>query len=252
MSKITLHHGDCLEVMRRLETASVDLVPTDPPFSSGTRRESAKGLRKSMTRGTEDKEWFGSDSLTTSGFLFLIRSCALEWQRLLKPGGHVLCFIDWRMMSACADAIESADLRKAGLLVWDKTYFGMGSCFRNQHELILHFTKGVGLPPLRKDKGNVLSFKPVRGGVHPTEKPVSLLQELLGVVCPEGGTVLDPFFGSGSTGLACAGASRDFVGIEREGGYFEIAKARIAEAESAAPTSDLFSLDPEPASLFSL
>ena len=54
-------------------------------------------------------------------------------------------------------AIESSDLRHAGLLVWDKTYFGMGSCFRNQHELVLHFTKGQGWKPQRSDVANVIA-----------------------------------------------------------------------------------------------
>jgi site-specific DNA-methyltransferase (adenine-specific) len=151
----------------------------------------------------------------------------MEWHRLLKPGGHVLCFIDWRMMATLGDAIESADLRRSGLLVWDKTYFGMGSCFRNQHELILHFTKGVGTPPLRKDTGNVLSFKPIRQGTHPTEKPVDLLARLINTVCPVGGVVLDPFFGSGSTGQAAIATMRQFIGCERERQYFDRAEARL-------------------------
>lgn len=225
----TLMLGDCVEAMKTLSDRSIDLVLTDPPFSSGTRREASKGLRKSMNRGTEDADWFGSDSLTTNGFLYLMRLCAIEWQRVLKPGGHALCFIDWRMQSTLADAVESADLRKAGLLVWDKTYFGMGSCFRNQHELILHFTKGVGSPPLRKDTGNVLSFKPVRNGIHPTEKPLPMLERLLTTICPVGGVVLDPFFGSGSTGEAALSVGRQFIGVERDPRYFELAADRLRQ-----------------------
>jgi len=222
-----LLHGDCLELMASLPACSVDVVLTDPPFSSGTRREAAKGVRKSMTRGVSDNEWFGSDSLTTNGFLFLMRSCALQWNRVLAPGGHVLCFIDWRMEATLADAIESADLRRSGLIVWDKTYFGMGSCFRNQHELILHFTKGIGREPLRRDVGNVIRAKPVRNGDHPTEKPDDLLGTLIEVTCPVGGTVLDPFFGSGSTGVAATTRGRRFIGVERQAEYLSVAKQRL-------------------------
>jgi site-specific DNA-methyltransferase (adenine-specific) len=227
---VQILRGDCLQAMAALPSGTVDLVLTDPPFSSGTRREAAKGLRKSMNRGTEDAQWFGSDSLTTNGFVFLMRSCALEWNRLLKDGGHVLCFIDWRMEAALADAIESADLRRAGLIVWDKTYFGMGSCFRNQHELILHFTKGVGSPPLRRDVGNVIAAKPIRHGDHPTEKPDELLGTLVEVVCPVGGMVLDCFAGSGSTGVAATKRGREFIGIEREPQYAAMAEQRIETA----------------------
>lgn len=239
----TLHNGDCLRVMRDLPEGSVDLVLTDPPFSSGTRREAAKGVRKSMNRGTEDAAWFGSDSLTTNGFAYLLRECALEWHRLMKPGAHLLCFIDWRMMSTLSDAIESADLRKSGLLVWDKTHFGMGSCFRNQHELILHFTKGVGTAPLRRDTSNVLAYKPVRDGDHPTEKPADLLTRLIETVCPPGGVVLDPFFGSGSCATATLACGRQFVGCEREPAYFDDCCERMIDAQRQhimfpAPTLD--------------
>lgn len=225
-------HGDCLDVLRAMPSESVDVVLTDPPFSSGTRREGSKGLRKSMNRTTADGAWFGTDSLTTNGFIWLMRACAVEWCRLLKPGGHALVFIDWRMMPALAGAIESADLRHAGLLVWDKTYFGMGSCFRNQHELILHFTRGVGNEPQRRDTGNVLSFPPVRNGDHPTEKPVALLRRLLAVVAPPGGVVLDPFAGSGTSGEAAVAEGCAFVGIEREAHYVKIGRTRIAAAQS--------------------
>ena len=219
--------GDCFEHMATIPSGSVDMVCTDPPYSSGTRREGAKGVRKSMTRGTEASAWFGSDSLTTNGFLYLMRQCAVEWQRILKPRGHILVFIDWRMMPALAGAVESADLRHAGLLVWDKTYFGMGSCFRNQHELILHFTKGVGADAQRRDVGNVLSHKPVRKGDHPTEKPQALIDDLLSVCSAPGDLVLDPFAGSGTTAVAAENAGRRWICIERDPDYYAKAVDRV-------------------------
>lgn len=222
-------HGDCLQVMRGIPDCSVDAVITDPPYSSGTRREASKGLRKSMNRGSDDADWFATDCLTTNGFIWLMRECAVEWQRVLKPGGHILCFIDWRMMPALAGAIESADLRHVGLLVWDKTYFGMGSYFRNQHELILHFTKGKSLPPQRRDVGNVIRCKPIRGGDHPTEKPFDLMRVLISVVAPKGGIVLDPFAGSGATGAAAIAEGCGFIGIERDPEYHALVTQRIAE-----------------------
>lgn len=225
-----LMHGDCLEGMRGLEAGSIGAVIADPPYSSGTRREASKGLRKSMTRGIDNDAWFTSDSLTTAGFMWLMRECAREWKRVLVDGGHALVFIDWRMMPALAAAIESADLRHIGLLVWDKTYFGMGSYFRNQHELILHFTKGRSLPPQRKNEGNVISCKPIRNGVHPTEKPVELIRRLITVVAPPSLPVLDCFMGSGTTGVAAVEEGYDFVGITDRADDLEIARSRIAEA----------------------
>src|SRR6478752_3840234 len=91
---ITLHHGDCVEVMRSMPADSVSVVLTDPPYSSGGRRENSRSLRKSMTRSVEDDDWIMGDAMSTNGFTYLMRLCALEWRRLLIPGGHALAFID--------------------------------------------------------------------------------------------------------------------------------------------------------------
>lgn len=223
---MTLHHGDCLQVMATLPDESVDTICMDPPYSSGTRREAAKTLRaKSMLRS--DREWFGTDSLTTNGFAWLMRELAVECRRVLKKGGHLLCFIDWRMLPPLSGAIESADLRPMGVVVWDKGRFGMGAHFRNQHEMILHFAKGDPGPAQRHDVANVIRQAPVRDGDHPTEKPVALLWQLLTTVTPPGGVVLDPFAGSGSTLVAAQQAGYSAIGIEREAEYVAIAEARL-------------------------
>lgn len=226
---IAIYHGDSLEVLHLLEPLRADAILTDPPYSSGTRREAAKGIRKSMSRGVEDDEWFTSDSLTTDGFMWLMRGAALGWKRHLLPGGHALSFIDWRMALPLAGAIESADLRRLGMLIWDKTYFGMGSYFRNQYEVVLHFTNGRSRPPYRRDVGNVLKCAPVRGGLHPTEKPVPLLSTLLSVVAPTGGLVLDTFAGSGATLEAARSLGMRAVGIEVSEEYCEIAARRLEQ-----------------------
>jgi DNA modification methylase len=231
---IDLRLGDCLDRQREIPERSIDVVLTDPPFSSGTRKEGSKGVRRSMVRSMEDDDWYATDSLTTHGFLWLMRQNALVWKRLLKRGGHALVFIDWRMMPHLSAAIESADFRHKSLIVWDKTYFGMGDCFRNQHELILHFTNGMGRKPQRNDVPNVLSVPPVRNGDHPNEKPVRLLKELLSVVCPPGGRVLDPFMGAGSVGVAASLLGLSFTGIDSDAGFVETARDRIERAPGAS------------------
>ncbi|HEV7299037.1 MAG TPA: site-specific DNA-methyltransferase [Tepidisphaeraceae bacterium] len=226
---ITIFHGDCLEVADGLESDSVNLILTDPPYSSGTRREGAKGVRKSMNRETADDAWFGTDCLTTNGFLWLMRGCAREWRRLLKPHSHILSFIDWRMNPALAGAIETADLRQSGVVVWDKMMIGMGACFRNQHEFILHFTYGVGREPFRRDCPNVLRYPAIRGGLHDCEKPVDLLSKLIEVTTDAGETVCDFFAGSGSTLVAAKAVGRCAIGIESEERYCEIAANRLRQ-----------------------
>jgi site-specific DNA-methyltransferase (adenine-specific) len=238
--------GDCVQRMRELPDGSVDLVLTDPPFSSGATQEAGRtGFGKTMTRGSKGGgRWFGSDCLSTRAFLFLMRECAVQWQRVLKPGGHLLTFIDWRMeahladgveaaaewqaAAAMADAVESADLRRVGVVVWDKGQLGMGRYFRHSYELINHFTKGKGADPLRRTVPNVLRAAPVRRGQHPTEKPVDLLATVIETLCPVDRVVLDSFAGSFSTGSAALITGRRFVGIERDRAFFTLGCARMA------------------------
>jgi DNA modification methylase len=88
---------------------------------------------------------------------------------------------------------------------------------------------------------DVLSFPPPSQREHPTQKPVALMSQLLDVAVPEGGTVLDCFMGSGSTGVACVHSGRSFIGIEREPKYFDIACRRIEQAYAQRP---LFEAEP--------
>lgn len=225
-------HGDCLDVMRGMLDASVDAVVTDPPYCAGgiseANRASAagQGLRSENLRRFG---WFVGDNMGTAGLAFLLRAVAFESVRVVKRSGHLLVFCDWRMMSTIQPAIESAGIRFQSLVVWDKGSMGLGRGFRSQHELILHFTFGA---PEYFDDGtpNILRSQRIAASVreHQTQKPEDLLQRILRVVTPPGGTVLDPFCGSGSTGVAANAEGFDFIGIEREADYVEIARRRIA------------------------
>lgn len=239
-----IHHGDCIELLRTLGDASVQAIVTDPPYCSGGHSEAQKkaathqGLRSETIRDGKAK-WFTSDAMTTNGFLFLMRCVSNQALRTLADGGSMLCFCDWRMYPMLSGALESSGLRLQNMLVWDKGNAGLGRGFRPQHELVIHLTKGVGAYSSNCG-ANVYNAKRVTSSRrdHPTQKPVALLRELVEVVCPKGGTILDPFCGSGSTGVAAIACGRRFIGIEREAEYVEIARARIgaAAAKSAQPS----------------
>jgi site-specific DNA-methyltransferase (adenine-specific) len=226
---VTLWHGDAIEIMATMPDACVDAVITDPPYSSGGKRENVRSLRKSMTRSVEDDDWIRGDGMGTQGYVWLLRLAGLQWRRIVVPGGHALVFNDWRMAPNLAAALETADLRQHPTLVWDKTVFGMGSIFRNQYELIVHFTVGTPNPPQRRDVGNVISCPPIRDGLHPTQKPVKLLATLLSVVCPPGGRVLDPFGGSGAVAEAARLCGRCAVLIESDERYCEASARRLSQ-----------------------
>lgn len=237
--------GDCLECLRDLEDETADAFITDPPYCSGAYQERGRarargqGLRSETLR--KDDSWFSGDNMGTAGLCWLLRSMALESWRILKPGGSLLLFCDWKMVASLVPAIESASLKSQNLIVWDKGSMGMGQGFRTQHELILHFTKGTG-SYFARDVSNVVRCGRVgaRDRIHPTEKPVDLLEELVRVVSPPDGLVVDPFAGSGSSGEAARRRGRRWIGIERSAEFCRRTANRIMGARKPAPGLSLF------------
>jgi hypothetical protein len=202
----TLYLGDCRGV---LATLQADAVIMDPPYGIGY--ESGHATPELWQAGTT----IVGDGCTSA------RDAVIAW----AGDRPVLCFGSWR-------AARPASTRQ--VLIWDKGgALGMGALdipWKPDHEEI--YVLGKGFTGSR-DSGSVLRHPPVQsmaknGRVHPTEKPVGLLQRLVAKVP---GTVCDPFMGSGSTGVACAALGRPFVGVEIEPRYFEIACERIENAQ---------------------
>jgi len=102
--------------------------------------------------------------------------------------------------------------------------------FKDLEEENRRFNRRFNLPTGKKFKSNVLQFKKEYRGEHPTQKPVLLLEDLVKTYTNEGETVLDFTMGSGTAGVACANLNRDFIGIEMDEGYFNIAQERIEKA----------------------
>lgn len=229
--RATVLLGDCLDVMRTMEAESVDAVVCDPPYCAGGVSEAQRTRAKGQGLRSENVRrfgWFVGDNMGTAGLVWLLRAVATESLRVVKSTGSVLVFCDWRMVASLQPAIESAGLRYQGLIVWDKGHMGLGRGFRAQHELVLHFTTGS---PECHDKGtpNVIRCSRVGKGEreHQTQKPVELMRRLTRVVCPVGGTILDPFAGSGTTLLAARQEGFRTLGIEREEEYAAIAARRL-------------------------
>jgi DNA modification methylase len=220
---VTLIKGDCLEVIRRLAADGIlcDAVITDPPYCSGAATEAARGaathqgLRRCTIRSGRFA-WFGGDNMTTGGLIWLLRQMVVAVEPMLSVTGSILVFCDWRMALMLGPALESAGFRLRNLVIWDKGSFGCGTGFRPRHEMILHLTKRAPVF-YATDVANVIPAKRVRSSLrsHPTQKPLELLRSLIRVVTPPNGTVLDPFAGSGSTGIAAAAEGRKAILIEK-------------------------------------
>ena len=224
---ITIYHGDCRGAMPTLN--KVDMVLTDPPYASGARTDSNRQCRGSMLRGTEDADWFSHDAMTTWGFQWFMRSTLIQLRELLRSGGHLYWFTDWRMTPTVYGMLEAHGFRVNHCLVWAKTHFGMGQYWRNQHENIVFASVGVPTGMLDRGRGSVITSKNVTSGDrdHPTKKPLDLFTQIISAV--PGETILDPFMGSGTTLRAAKDLGRRAIGIEIEEKYCEIAANRLRQ-----------------------
>lgn len=135
------------------------------------------------------------------------------------------------------------ELHPQNVIIWDKVSHGMGDLtkgFGNRYEsIIYHANKGFKFSVNRPV--DILRCNRVNGNrlIHPNEKPIKLLEELITMTVKHGGVVLDCFMGSGSTGVACVNTGRDFIGIELDKGYYDIACKRIAQAKEDKAIDDL-------------
>jgi len=236
---VTLYLGDCLDVLRDLPDGSVDAVVTDPPYSSGglMRSDRMQSVEdKYVQSGTEIvRASFTGDNRDGRAWCYWVALWASEARRVVREGGYFLTFVDWRMLPTATDAIQAAGFVWRGIVAWDK---GRGSraphkgYFRHQCEYVVWGTHGRLAPAEHAGPYDGCLSIPVdlKDKHHITGKPTPLLERLVEIV-PPGATVLDPFMGSGTTGVACVQTGRRFIGIEIEKQYYDIAERRIREAQ---------------------
>ena len=230
---VTLHLGDCLDIMRNIPDKSIDAVITDPPYSSGTRQAVNRTAGNIPKRG---EKWsragiIWDTSFSSFGLSVFMNSVLTAIKPSMSDGAHLYTFIDWRNYPLMTMSIEQSGLFINNMLVWDKGMYALGGNYRSQHELIVFASRGQAKELTRHDTGNVLYSKRVSNGEHPTEKPVELIAQIIKCSTREGDTILDPFMGSGTTGVACVQTGRNFIGIEIDPGYFKIAEKRIKDAQ---------------------
>lgn len=240
-SKAEIYRGDVLELAEELEDGTLDMLLTDPPYSSGGLYA---GDRKSGTgRKYTDDDFnganrfpdFAGDNMDGHSYLTFLRLVFSQFRPKVRPGGVAACFTDWRQLATVTDALQAAGFVYRGIVVWDKKNSrSTPGRFRNDCEYVVWGTNGPRpvsyTKPIWHGPG-CYQIPVVSTGRkhHQTEKPVALLDRLLEIT-PEGGTVCDPFMGSGSAGVAAANMGRQFIGGELAAEYFETARQRIREA----------------------
>ena len=222
----TIYNEDCLIGMKRIPDDSVDLVLADPPYNI-----SVENNLKSMGRnGIDFGEWDKQFNLT--GW---IKSAS----RLLKKGGTIIIFNDWKNLGDISKELEKNNIVVKDMIRWEKT----NPMPRNRdRRYICDFEVAV----VGVKKGGAWTFNrknatydraklvyPIVSGKektkHPTQKPIALFNELILRHSNENEVILDPFMGSGTTAISAINTNRNYIGFELEEEYFAIANERLKE-----------------------
>lgn len=236
-----MYCGDTLAILPELEQASVDAVVTDPPYSSGgmvrgDRTNSTRAKYQSSDAQVEHPNFTG-DNRDQRGWTAWMSLWMTYAASASKPGAMACLFTDWRQLPCTTDVVQAGGWVWRGIVPWDKVNARpMPNRFKAQCEYLVWATNGPrtfstesatyhpgvfrGMPPTGTSR------------VHSTQKPVDVMEQIV-PVAPVDGVVLDPFTGSGTTGIACVNVGRRFIGIEKERTYFDIAVARIEAAIAA-------------------
>ena len=252
----TIIQGDCIETLRGLPDKSVDLVFADPPYNLQLGGDL---LRPDNSRvDAVDDHWDQFESF--AAYDKFTREWMAECKRVLKDDGALWVIGSYHNIFRVGVALQDLGFWILNDVIWRKSNpmpNFKGTRFTNAHETLIWAAKSKGGKrytfnydalkvfnddvQMRSDwnlplcTGDERVKKADGSKAHPTQKPESLLHRVILSTSKPGDVILDPFFGSGSTGAAAKRLGRKFIGIERESEYIEVAKARIAKVVPVAP-----------------
>lgn len=233
-----LYNLDCIEMLQQLGAFSIDCIWTDPPYflsNGGTTCKSGK--RSSVHKGDWDK---ASEDSHPFNIAWLT-----QCYRVLRPGGTIWVSGTFHNIYSVGFAMQTIGFRVLNEIIWIKRSPPPNlACrsFTHAHETIIWATKPGARHTLNydwvkatnggKQQKDIFDFgRPTREekafGKHPTQKPVELVKYCLQSSTKPGDTVLDPFMGSGTTGVAAIELGLNFIGCEKEAEYFQLATQRI-------------------------
>ena len=237
MSDIKLYNGDCLELMKLIPDKSIDLILTDPPYKITARGNGGNSGGMFQKKEVNNGKVFKVNDLEIEDWL-------PEFYRVLKDGTHCYIMTNNKNITHYLSVIDSSLFHFIKNLIWVKDNKIMGQTYMSQFEYVIMLRKGKHKRINDCGQGDVLQIpnkkmKNLEGKtIHDTEKPVKLNEILIANSSNEGETVLDPFMGVGSCGVACINTNRNFIGIELDEGYYNIAKEKIESAQSNIDTCD--------------
>jgi len=217
--------GDCTQVMPALEP--VDAVVTDPPYLV-SKGGFASNLQLEGGFGGWMKDYGNSGDIVKCDLAFT------DWAGVvydaLPDRSHAYFMTNGRNIKDMQGALENSGFKLHTLLVWDKRAALPNKYYQNVTEFCLFMYKGKAFTIKDPSSKNLVSLFQRDESEHPTEKPKELMALWIKNSSDVGQTILDPFMGSGTTGVACVKTGRKFIGIELDRKYFDIACQRVQDA----------------------
>ncbi|MEN8493444.1 site-specific DNA-methyltransferase [Dehalococcoides sp. THU3] len=240
MADSILYNEDCIIAMKRMQNDTVDLVLTDPPYNLGNFMKGRDTNLKKMR-----DNFFGAagwDDLSFEDWEKSMDSFFKESARVLKKGGAMVVLMSIIKVETLIRIAESHKLYYKTTGIWHKTNpmpRNMNLHFVNSTEAWVYFTYGKRTGTFNNDGKVIHDFLETgvaangerKYGKHPTQKPVALMEFFVQLLSNEGDMILDPFMGSGSTGVAAKKNNRNFTGVELNESYFQMATRRIQEVQ---------------------
>jgi site-specific DNA-methyltransferase (adenine-specific) len=207
-------HGDCISRMADLPSGTADLILTDPPYLVSYRDRTGRTVAND-----DNPAW--------------LKPAFAQMYRVLKDDSFCVSFYGWQATGLFLDAAREAGFRIAGHLVFVKPYASSKRYLAHRHEQAFLFAKGRpgrDLSPMP----DVMGWSYTGNTLHPTQKPVEPLAQIIQGFTKPGDLVLDPFCGSGSTLVAAQESDRLWLGIELDDGHCATARRRLAASAGAA------------------
>lgn len=211
--KIKIHLGDCLDLLTTLPDKSIDVLYTDAPYIPPEHSSTLTKYKKTL-----------SEMGVLEGFY---KHFLLSIDRVLKDDGLALLFCNSDSYAMFYIHLYPY-VKKMRCFVWDKIMCSLGYTFRHQHELILYGER-PNMKCIKCGTGDIFKYKAVKANekTHPAEKPIDLHKHILQNIVNENSVVLDTFMGTGSIGMACKELDCNYIGMEIEPSYFEVAKKKL-------------------------
>lgn len=240
MPEIKLYNEDCIKAMEEIPDGLISLIVTDPPYNLGNfMKDRDTNLKKMRDNFFADAGW---DNLDFEEWKVSMDNFFKSASRTVKKGGSLIVFMSIIKVESIIKLAEKHGFYYKTTGIWHKTNpmpRNMNLQFVNSTEAWIYFTykKRTGTfnnnGALFHDfvETSVTPNSERHYGKHPTQKPESLCRHFIELLSNPGEWVLDPFMGSGTTGVAAKKSERNFIGIEINEDYFNMAQQRIKEEE---------------------